>query len=242
MRLVRDLGDLDANRQFGLDRSHRLLQVLAERDDVGSVGHRDAEPDGRLAAFANDVGRRVLVAALDRGDVAEPEYASVGLHWHGGDGFGAGEGASDPYIDAVGRRIDRSAGDHSVLLGDAVEDLLGGYAEGGELRVAELDKDLLRALADDIDLVDVGDAQQSLADVLGTRLKVGEAQAISGQHIDDGIDVSYSSSKLGPMMPAGSSPLMSPTFLRTWYQRSLTLAGGAVSRRNTWMKDTPGCE
>ncbi len=43
-------------------------------------------------------------------------------------------------------------------------------------------------------------------------------------------------------MPAGSSPRMSPTFLRTWYQSSLTLAGGVLSVRLTWMKETPGCE
>src|SRR5262245_57154115 len=133
---------------------------------------------------------RTLVAALDRGDVAEPEYATVGLHRHGGDGIGAVEGAGDPYIDAVGRSIDRSAGDHGVLLGDAIEDLLRGYAESGELRVAELDKDLLRPLADDIDFVDVGDAQQGLANVLGAVFELREAQAVGGQHVDDGIDVS----------------------------------------------------
>ena len=189
VRLIGDLGDLDADRQLRSDGLHRLFQVLAERDDVGAVSHRDAEPDGRLAAFAHDEGRRVLVAALDRGDVAEPEHTAVSLHRHGGDGFGAGEGAGDPHIDTVGRGIDRSAGDHGVLLGDAVEDLLGGYAEGGELCVAELDENLLRTLADDIHLVDVGNAQQGLADVLCPRLEIGEAQAVRRQHIDDGIDV-----------------------------------------------------
>ena len=29
-------------------------------------------------------------------------------------------------------------------------------------------------------------------------------------------------------MPAGRSPLMSPTFLRTWYHSSFTLAGGVL--------------
>ena len=59
------------------------------------------------------------------------------------------------------------AGDDGVLLGDAVEDLLRGDAERGELGVAELDEDVLGLLADDVDLVDVGDPQQLLADVLG---------------------------------------------------------------------------
>ena len=34
------------------------------------------------------------------------------------------------------------------------------------------------------------------------------------------------------MMPAGRLPRMSPTFLRTWYQRSFTLAGGVRSRQD----------
>ena len=76
-----------------------------------------------------------------------------------------------------------------VLPGHAVEDLLRRDAERGELGVAELDEDLLRPLADDVDLVDVGDAQQPLADVLGARLELGEAQPVGGQHVDRRIDV-----------------------------------------------------
>ena len=49
--LVGDLRDLDADRQLSDDRLHRLLQVLAERDDVGAVRHRDAEPERRLAVL-----------------------------------------------------------------------------------------------------------------------------------------------------------------------------------------------
>ncbi len=101
----------------------------------------------------------------------------------------AGERAGHAQIDAVGRGVDRAAGDDGVLPGDAVEDLLRRDAERGELGVAELDEDLLRPLADDVDLVDVGNAQQPLADVLGTRLELGEAQAVGGEHVERGIDV-----------------------------------------------------
>jgi hypothetical protein len=197
MGLIGDLGDLDADRQLRRDGLHRLLQVLAERDDVRAVRHRKAEPQGWFAAFANDEGRRVLVAALDRRDIAEPEHTPLCLDRDCGNGLSAGERASDPHIDAVCRCINRSAGDDRVLLGDAVEDLLRGYAEGGELCVAELDEDLLRALADDVHLVDVGYAQQDLADILGTRLEIGEAQAIRRQHVDDGIDVTVFVIKIG---------------------------------------------
>ena len=46
-----------------------------------------------------------------------------------------------------------------------------------------------RLLADDVDLVDVGNAQEPLADVFGARLELGEAQAVGSQHVDRRIDV-----------------------------------------------------
>ena len=167
LRLVGDLGDVDADRKLGGDRPHRLLEVLAQRQDVGAVLHRDADAERRPAAFAHDEARRVFVAAPDRRDIAQTEDPAVGLHRHGGDRFGAGERAGHPQVDAVGGGVDRAAGDDGVLPRDAVEDLLRGDAERREPRVAELDEDALRLHADEIDLVDVFDAQQPLADVLG---------------------------------------------------------------------------
>src|SRR5262249_55656495 len=189
LRLVGDLRNVDADRQLGGDCRHRRLEVVAERDDVGAVLHRDAEPERRLAAFAQNEAGRVLVAALDGRDVAEPEDAAVGLHRHCRDRLDAGESAGHPQVDAVGRGVDRAAGYDCVLLADAVEYLLRRDAEGGELGVAELDEDLLRLLADDVDLVDVGHAQQPLADVLGASLEFGETHAVGGEHVERGIDV-----------------------------------------------------
>ena len=135
-------------------------------------------PSAGLPSCADEEARRVLVAALDGCDVAEPKDAAVRLDRHGGDRGDARECAGHPQIDAVGRGVDRAAGDDGVLLGDAVEDLLGGDPERGELGVAELDEDFLRPLADDVDLVDVGNPQQALADVLGARLELGEGQPV----------------------------------------------------------------
>ena len=120
---------------------------------------------------------RVLVAALHGRDVAEAEHAAVGLHRHGRDRVDAGERAGDAQVDAVGRGVDRAAGHDGVLPRDALEDLLRREAERRELGVAELDEDAFRPLADDVHLVDVGHAQQALADVLGARLELGEASA-----------------------------------------------------------------
>ena len=144
-RLVGDLRHLDADRKLGDDRLHRGLEVLAEREDVGAVLHRNAEAERGLAAFPHDEGRRVLVAALDRGDVAEPEDAAVDLHRHRRDRIDARERAGDAQIDAVRRGIDRAAGGDRILSGDAVENLLRGDAERRQLGVAQLDEDLLAA-------------------------------------------------------------------------------------------------
>ena len=101
LRLVGDLGDLDADRQLERDRPHGVLQVLAERDDVRAVLHRHAEPERGLAAGADDEARRILVAALHGRDVAEAKHAAVGLHRNGGDRVDAGERAGDAQVDAV---------------------------------------------------------------------------------------------------------------------------------------------
>ena len=56
--------------------------------------------------------------------------------------------------------------------------------------MAQLDVDDLRLLADDIHLVNVGNVQETLADILDASLEVGESQTFGGQHVDRRIDVS----------------------------------------------------
>ena len=189
MRLIGDLGDLDADRKLGRDRLDRLLEVFAEREDVAAVLHRDAETERRLATLAHDKARRVLIAAPDRRDVAEPEHPAVRLHRHGGDRVRAGESASHPHVDAVGGGVDRSARHDRILPRHAVEDLLRRDAERGELGVAEFDEDFFRPHADEIDLVDRRDAQQALADVFPELLELREAHAVGGEHVERRIDI-----------------------------------------------------
>src|SRR5262249_30174364 len=51
------------------------------------------------------------------------------------------------------------------------------------------DEDFLRPLADDVDLVYVGDSQQALANVLSAVLELGEGQAVGRQHVERRIDI-----------------------------------------------------
>ena len=124
MWLIRDLRDFDPNWKLGGDRLHRLLEVLAERQNVAAILHRDAKAERRTAALAHHESRRVLVAPFDRRDVTEPEYPAVNLHRDGGDRLGARKGAGHAKMDAVSRGIDRPAGNDGVLPRHAIEDLL----------------------------------------------------------------------------------------------------------------------
>ena len=178
MRLVGDLGDLDADRKLGSDRVHGGSRLLPSARMLAPSSMETPSPRAGLPPSRTMKVGRVLVAALDRRNVAKPEHASVRFDRHGAT-------ASTPVNAPVTRRWMRSAvvsteppdGD-GVLLGDAIEDLLRRKTERGEFPMAELDEDLLRPLADDVDLVDIGHAQQALANVLGAVLELGEAHAV----------------------------------------------------------------
>src|SRR3984893_4675328 len=101
--------ETERSTMLGGDRGHGGLEIVAERDQVGAVLHGDAQAQRGLAALAHDEARRVLVAALDGGDVAQPEDAAVHLHRHGRDGIHPGKCPGDPQIDALRRGVHRGA-------------------------------------------------------------------------------------------------------------------------------------
>src|SRR5215213_2518736 len=156
LRLIGDLRDIDADRKLERDRTHRVLEIFSERDDVRSILHRDAETQSRLAPGADDEARRVFVTPLDGCDVAQAEYAALRLHRHSSDRLQARKGTRHPQVDAIRRGIYRATGDHGILPGDAIEDLLRREAERGELGVAEFNKDALWPLAENITLLTSG--------------------------------------------------------------------------------------
>ena len=133
---------------------------------------------GRPSSRAKSSVGSARIAAPAGRDVAEPEGATVGFDRHRLDGLGAGEAARHPQVDAVRRGVDGARRRDGVLLGDAVEDLLRRDAErAGELGVAELNENLLRLVADEINLVDVGNAQQVLTNVFGACLELRKTES-----------------------------------------------------------------
>ena len=139
--------------------------------------------------MAHDALRRVLVATLDGGDVAETKRGAAGFDGDFRNGRFTLEGTRDADVDAVGAGFDRARGRHGILARHAVEDGLGRDAERRQLAVAELDEDALVAHADDIDLGDTLRAQEALAHDLRIVLELGERHVGARQHVDGGIDV-----------------------------------------------------
>src|SRR5262249_58215107 len=88
-----------------------------------------------------------------------------------------------------GGGMERSARHNSVLPRYIVENFLWSDTKPSEFGVTELDEDFLRPLADDVDLVHVGDPQQALAHVLSAVLECGQAQAVGRQHVESRIDI-----------------------------------------------------
>ena len=166
-----------------------ILELFTQLQNVGALGHGDDDTDGFAAVMAHDALRRVLVATLDGGDVAEPKRGAAGFDGDFRNGRLALEGTGDAYVDAIGAGLERAGGRHGVLARHAVEDGLGRDAERRQLAVAELDEDALVALADDIDLGDTLRAQETLAHYLGIVLELSDGNVRARQHVDGGIDV-----------------------------------------------------
>src|SRR4029078_11586046 len=77
LRLVGDLLDLDALRHGLHEIIGRLLDILAEFENVGALGGDHADANRRLAFLAGDEGRRIDETMRDGRDIAEPEHAAV---------------------------------------------------------------------------------------------------------------------------------------------------------------------
>ena len=115
LRLVRDEMRLDADRQVGGELGEPLLDVLAELQNVGVLGHRDGEADRRLAVVAEHRLLRVDVGAPHLGDVAQAEEPAVDAEVDSLEALFRGELPRDADGDLLVASIDRAAGLNGVL-------------------------------------------------------------------------------------------------------------------------------
>ncbi len=165
--LVRDLGEGHAERQFGAEFGIRRLQRFAERQPVEARLHDDAQHQRAFALVADGKRRGIDVAAMHLGDVADLQRTPAGIDRDILDRIDIVDPAIDAEIDARALGFDEAGRRDVVLAAQGVEQILGGDAECRQPLIGDLDKNLLRLLAQDIDLEHAGDAQQLLTNVFG---------------------------------------------------------------------------
>ncbi len=96
LRLVRDLLEVDALRYRRHELRGRLADVLAKFENVGALGHHDADAKRGLALLPHHEIGRILITAGDGGDIAEPEHPAAAFDRGLGHRLGAIERAGDP--------------------------------------------------------------------------------------------------------------------------------------------------
>jgi hypothetical protein len=180
MRLVGDLLDVDAGRDFGGKAVERGLQMVAEIEDVAALLHDHADDQRRNALLTDEEVGRVLEAAGDGCDVAEAEHFACRFDWRLGHRLLAAQRAADAQRHALRGAVDQAGRDHGVLPGQRIEDGLGRDAERRQPGMAELDIDLLVLNPVDVDLDDVGDREQPLAQGFGGLFQLRKIGAVAG--------------------------------------------------------------
>jgi hypothetical protein len=172
-------------RQIDGDLVHGPLNVSTEAQDVSSVAQGDGQADGRLSVNAEDRLRRIDVSPPDIGNVAQSKQAAVRSDVDRQNiefGFErTGNAKRNPFITRLqgpGRTdcvLPLQRSDQSRAVDPQTRKLFG----------RKLDDDLLVLGAEDRDLGDVGDPQQSRADFFDIIAKLAVRKAIGGEAVDD---------------------------------------------------------
>ena len=189
LRLVGDALNADAHRQFRLEICHRLVDILAEGEDVAALEHDNADADGRFTVLVDQEIAGVLEPARDLRDVAKPERAAARLDRDRLDRVDAVERTGDAQRNALRAGLESAGGRDRILPGDSVENCAGGNAERRELGVAELDVDALFLRAVNVHLRDIRHPEQRALEIFRHAFQLGVIRAIAGDHGQDRIDV-----------------------------------------------------
>ena len=203
-RLTHDLGlvrhevEVDADRESLHQALGRLVQALAEFEIVAALAHVDADADGRLAVDTKHLGGRIAVAALHLGDVRKLVEAPVHPQVERADAIRRQQRTGDVDQHVLIWRVDDSGRHHRILPGDRRQHVVEAELEIGELLGREVQIDLLVLVAVDVDLADVGRAQELGACGLGEVACLARGEAVIGDAVDDAEDVAELVVEEGP--------------------------------------------
>ncbi len=201
--LVDHLGEPDARGQVPRDLFFLGIQGAAERQSVPAVLHHHAEHQGGLAVVADQERRRVLVTTLDLGDIPQPQRAAARRHRGVADLPQAVVSAVEAHEHLRAAGVDRAGRSHGVLALQRAEHILRADAEVGQPRVGEVDEDALRALAQDVHLLDAGHMQQALPQRFGLARQLARRQALGFQGVHSKDDIRILVVDERPLHPRG---------------------------------------
>jgi len=189
-RLVLHLTQGQASRQGGLHLRCRLLERLAQRNDVTALGHADAQRDHFLPVVAHLDGRRVHIAAPHLGDVTEPQLrARSTTDRHGAQVVERLELPGHTHLHHILWRTHGPGGLHSVLLAHLRQHRIHVQPHLGQLAVRDFDEDFLVLHTKKFDLGHILHAQQTLAHVVGFALELGRAVTLAAQGVDHAVHI-----------------------------------------------------
>ena len=134
-------------------------------------------------------GDRIVVTALDGRDVAETERTVVDTDQRVGERIDVLELAGGAHEHAVVGGGQRARWRDAVLRIDRLAELLRRDAKARQLRVGDLDVDVLIRIAEIIDLADARHAQQHRAQLVRVVVQLRGGKAVALERVDVGVDV-----------------------------------------------------
>ena len=163
---------------------HGPLDVAAEGQDVAAFAHRDGEADRRLAVDPEHRLRRIGIAAVNLGDVAQPDQAAVRDKIDRQDVLLGLERARDA-DGSLSLPVCMVPAGLTISAPAARRSERTGRSPARELLNRELDEDLFILGAEDLDLRHVRHLQEPRANVLDIVPQLAMSEAVRGEAVDD---------------------------------------------------------
>ncbi len=189
VRHARHRRQLQAGRQARLQLGGFRVERLAEVDHVAAFLHRDADAEHRVAVRPHLRDGRIVVAARDGRDVAQPERAAVHGDEHVGERLRVLERAARPNEHTVVRGRDGAGRRDGILCVDRLRELLRRDREARQLRVRDLDEHVLGGIAEVVDLRGARHTQQRGAQPVRIVVQLRGRIAVAFQRVDIGVHV-----------------------------------------------------
>ncbi len=154
-----------------------------------AAAHHDADLDGILTIEAELALERIFKPVLDGRDIAKPENLIAGADAQFADIGGRLDAALDGNAYRAVMRLDGTGRIDGILAGKRILHVGDGQAALGQGLGRDIDKDLLRLIAEDRRLFDAGRGQQHVPGLNGEllQLRIGIAVADNGVERDIGI-------------------------------------------------------